>query len=97
MHFAPGLTTFTGETGAGKSILLDGITCLVGGKTDASMVRSDAERASLEAVFAIPEFNRSEVNEILEREALSDDPNQVTLSREIRARGAASHGSMAIM
>lgn len=87
LHFKQGLTTFTGETGAGKSILLDGITCLVGGKTDASMVRSDAERASLEAVFAIPELNRQEVNEILEREALSDDPNQVTLSREIRREG----------
>ena len=87
LHFKEGLTTFTGETGAGKSILLDGITCLVGGKTDASMVRSDAERASLEAVFAIPELNLQEVNEILEREALSDNPNQVTLSREIRREG----------
>lgn len=87
LRFKQGLTTFTGETGAGKSILLDGITCLVGGKTDASMVRSDAERAILEAVFAIPELNRQEVHEILEREALSDDPNQVTLSREIRREG----------
>lgn len=87
LQFKEGLTTFTGETGAGKSILLDGITCLVGGKTDASMVRSDAERASLEAVFAIPELNRQEVNEILEREALSEGGDQVTLSREIRREG----------
>jgi DNA repair protein RecN (Recombination protein N) len=87
LNFDTGLTTFTGETGAGKSILLDGITCLVGGKTDATMVRSDAERASLDAVFSIPELNRIALNEILEREALSDDPNLVTLSREIRREG----------
>lgn len=87
LNFKEGLTTFTGETGAGKSILLDGITCLVGGKTDASMVRSDAERANLEAVFSIPEYNRREINEILEREELVDDPNLVILSREIRREG----------
>jgi DNA repair protein RecN (Recombination protein N) len=87
LHFEDGLTTFTGETGAGKSILLDGITCLVGGKTDVTMVRSDAESANLEAVFSFPELNRSAITEILEREALSDDPNLLTLSREIRREG----------
>jgi DNA repair protein RecN (Recombination protein N) len=85
--FKPGLTTFTGETGAGKSILLDGITCLVGGKTDVTMIRSDAERANLEAVFSIPETNKPAINEILEREELMDDPSQITLSREIRREG----------
>ena len=87
LHFKPGLTTFTGETGAGKSILLDGITCLVGGKTDMTMIRSDAERANLEAVFSIPEANRPAIIDILEREELMDDPNQLTLNREIRREG----------
>jgi len=87
LRFKPGLTTFTGETGAGKSILLDGITCLVGGKTDVTMIRSDAERASLEAVFSIPDTNRPAMNEILYREELMDDPNLLTLSREIRREG----------
>ncbi len=85
--FKPGLTTFTGETGAGKSILLDGITCLIGGKTDVTMIRSDAERANLEAVFSIPETNKPAINEILEREELMDDPSQITFSREIRREG----------
>jgi DNA repair protein RecN (Recombination protein N) len=85
--FKPGLTTFTGETGAGKSILLDGITCLVGGKTDVTMIRSDAERANLEAVFSIPESNRQAINEVIEREELKDDPNLLIFSREIRREG----------
>ncbi|MRR52858.1 MAG: DNA repair protein RecN, partial [Rhodocyclaceae bacterium] len=46
-----GLLTFTGETGAGKSIILDAIMALVGGKADATSIRAGAERASLEAVF----------------------------------------------
>ena len=87
LRFDPGLTTFTGETGAGKSILLDGITCLVGGKTDVTMIRSDSERANLEAVFSIPEANKSAINEILVREELMDDPKLLTLSREIRREG----------
>jgi DNA repair protein RecN (Recombination protein N) len=87
LRFESGLTTFTGETGAGKSILLDGITCLVGGKSDVTMIRSDAERANLEAVFSIPETNKPAINEILEREELMDDPSLITLSREIRREG----------
>jgi len=87
LHFKPGLTTFTGETGAGKSILLDGITCLVGGKTDVTMIRSDADRANLEAIFSIPEINRPSITEILDREELMDDPNVLILSREIRREG----------
>ena len=87
LKFESGLTTFTGETGAGKSILLDAITALVGGKADQTMIRSDAERANLEAVFSIPASNREEINAILEREGLQDAPDTVTLDREIRREG----------
>lgn len=83
IRFDHGLVIFTGETGAGKSIILDAIEALVGGKTDAGMVRSGEERAQLEAVFkTIPE-----VDVILSREDLQDEPGWVTLSREIRKEG----------
>lgn len=82
-----GLLTFTGETGAGKSIILDAIMALVGGKADATSIRAGAERASLEAVFRIPAASRAEIHALLEREDLLDEPDTVTLARELRREG----------
>jgi DNA repair protein RecN (Recombination protein N) len=82
-----GLTAFTGETGAGKSIILDAITAVVGGKVDAEMVRRGADRAVLEAVFTIPAAGQAAVTQILEQEGLLDDSKEITLAREIRAEG----------
>ncbi len=82
-----GLTAFTGETGAGKSIILDAITAVVGGKVDAEMVRRGAGRAVLEAVFTIPDAGQAAITRILEEEGLLDDSQEITLAREIRAEG----------
>jgi DNA repair protein RecN (Recombination protein N) len=82
-----GLTAFTGETGAGKSIILDAITAVVGGKVDAGMVRLGAERAVLEAVFSVPPAAESSIHQILEQEGLLDEAKEITLAREIRAEG----------
>lgn len=87
LEFGPGLTTFTGETGAGKSIILDAITALMGGKVDATFIRAGAARAQVEGVFAIPAAVRSEVNAILQREDLLEDSGTVVLSRELRREG----------
>jgi DNA repair protein RecN (Recombination protein N) len=87
LHFKDGLVIVTGETGAGKSILLDAIMTLVGGRVDTSMVRSGADRAVLEAVFKIPDETKTEVHEILSREGLDEGEDVVTLGREIRAEG----------
>jgi DNA repair protein RecN (Recombination protein N) len=87
LEFQDGLVTFTGETGAGKSIILDAIEALVGAKTDTNSIRAEAERAQLEAVFQITATNKEEVLKILERENLQDESQYVTLSREIRREG----------
>lgn len=87
LELKPGLITFTGETGAGKSIILDALTAVVGGKADATMIRAGAERASVEATFRLSDANRGPLHEILEREDLLDDPDYLTLSRELRREG----------
>lgn len=82
-----GLLIFTGETGAGKSIILDAIMALVGGRVDSTMVRQGEDRASLEAVFRLPETSREQIILILKREELFDGEPYLTLGREIRANG----------
>ena len=85
--FDPGLITLTGETGAGKSIIIDAVELLLGGRAEVSMIRSGAKRAMIEATFQIPTSNRDAIQTILEREDLFDDPGIFTIGREIRIGG----------
>jgi DNA repair protein RecN (Recombination protein N) len=87
LDFGPGLLIFTGETGAGKSILMDAVEMILGGRADLTVIRSDADLARVEATFKLAGPERQPANEILQREDLLDDPNYVTLSREVRREG----------
>ncbi len=87
LELSSGLTTFTGETGAGKSIILDAIEVLVGGKTDTTQIRAGEERALLEATFSLQDRDGSSILEVLNREELLDDPDEMTIAREIRREG----------
>ncbi|MEJ2562130.1 MAG: AAA family ATPase [Anaerolineales bacterium] len=87
LKLASGFIVFTGETGAGKSIIIDAVEMLLGGRADSTMVRSGAEHALLEGDFSLEPAIRQEVHAILEREELLDDPDHVTIGREIRAQG----------
>ncbi|RME87208.1 MAG: DNA repair protein RecN [Anaerolineae bacterium] len=83
----PGLVILTGETGAGKSIILDAVEMLLGGRADNTLIRSEADRAYVEGVFRLDGFARQAVHRILEREDLLDDPDYLTLAREVRREG----------
>ncbi len=85
----PGLVIFTGETGAGKSIIIDAVELLMGGRSDPGLVRAGADVARLEGVFSLEPAVGPAVREILAREALLDEDyvDEIVLSREVRREG----------
>src|SRR5687767_12654400 len=84
LEFGPGFSVLTGETGAGKSILVDAIELLVGGRGDASLVREGAERAELSAEFDLADRSFSAW---LDEAGLAGDPGTVLLRRTIDRAG----------
>jgi DNA repair protein RecN (Recombination protein N) len=87
LSFTPGLNIFTGETGAGKSIIIDAVETIMGSRADATMVRAGALRANIEASFDLSDETSQSVHNILEREALLEESKVLTLGREIRSNG----------
>jgi DNA repair protein RecN (Recombination protein N) len=87
LRFGTGLIILTGETGAGKSIILDAVVMLIGGRADATVIRTDSEAAFVEGVFQLKGPEREAIHAILKREELMDDPNFVVLTREVRREG----------
>ena len=87
LQFGAGLAVFTGETGAGKSIIIDALETVLGNRADSTFIRSGAERASIEATFHLVDPVRIPIHELLQTEELLDDPDFVTLGRELRLNG----------
>ena len=87
VEFAPGLNLLTGETGAGKSILIDALALLMGEKGSPDLVRSGAERAVLSAVFEVESQSEKLVSQILEYNGIDSDESNLILRREIAAKG----------
>ncbi len=87
LSFEPGFVVLTGETGAGKSIIIDAVEMLLGGRADSTAVRSASDMALIEGYFKIEQAVQADLHEILEREGLLDDPDYLVLSREIRREG----------
>ena len=83
----PGLIVFTGETGAGKSIIVDAIELLLGGRAESAVIRTSAEVATVEGAFQLPTELRAEVQLILEPEGLWEEDGTLTLGREVRREG----------
>ncbi|TMI15762.1 MAG: DNA repair protein RecN [Betaproteobacteria bacterium] len=85
VDFADGFTVLTGETGAGKSMLVDAIELLVGGRGDAAAVRGGAERAELAAEFDVDP--KGALAAWLAERDLSGDPGRVILRRTVDGSG----------
>ena len=85
--FASGLNLLTGETGAGKSILIDALTLLLGEKASTDVIRSGADRAVISAVFEIESSTGKTIARILEENGLDSESDSVILRREIAQGG----------
>jgi len=87
LQLTSGLVVFTGETGAGKSIILDALGAILGARVDTTSIRKGADRAIVEGFFRLDGPEREPIAALLEREGLLEEPDRVWLGREIRAEG----------
>jgi len=84
LAFEPGLSVLTGETGAGKSILLDSLSLALGGRGDGSLVRHGIERGQVTAVFDVPQGHAAR---LLLRDNGIDDDGDLIFRRQQSADG----------
>jgi DNA repair protein RecN (Recombination protein N) len=88
VEFASGLNLLTGETGAGKSILIDALALLLGEKASSDIIRSGAERAVVSAVFECESGTGNSIEKILERNGLDEsEDGSLIVRREIAGGG----------
>src|SRR5216117_1541353 len=85
VEFRPGLNVLTGETGAGKSMLIDAILLVLGGRAQTDVIRSDADAATLEAVFDVEP--RGAVVAALDEAGLALDDGLLVARRELGRSG----------
>lgn len=89
LQFDAGFNVLTGETGAGKSIILDAMTLVLGGRADTTMVRAGCEQAYVEATFELDARLQKELAPALAEEELENEEAKdvLILAREVRLNG----------
>ena len=85
LEFAEGLHVLTGETGAGKSIIVDAVNLVLGGRADRELIRTGTDKAWVEAVFDVP--GNVQVSRFLADQSIDAEGTLVTLYREISRSG----------
>ena len=83
--FHDGMTVLSGETGAGKSIIVDAVTLILGGRADRELIRSGCERASVEAEFETDSTDG--ISAVFDRESIEWDGRSIIIFREISQNG----------
>lgn len=87
IDFSKGLNVLTGETGAGKSIILNSISLLSGKRTNNSIIRNGTDKAKVEAIFIIPESIQNELRQTFEELEDAIDSEELILKRIIDQSG----------
>lgn len=85
IEFESGLNLLTGETGSGKSIIVDALGVLIGGRFASEMIKSGESRSTIEGLFTV-EIN-PELSRLLENAGIRDDGGEIIVRRELAAGG----------
>jgi len=85
LQFENGMTVLTGETGAGKSILIDALGLVLGDKAETAMIRDNQDKAEIAAIFNIEKS--AQILQILDEQAITVDDNELTIRRVISRDG----------
>ena len=83
IEWQPEMTVLTGETGAGKSIIIDCVNLLLGARSDKTIIRYGTDRARIQGMFSVSE----EVLEVLQNEGIETDGNSLIIDREMSQEG----------
>ena len=85
IEFGSGLNIISGETGSGKSILMDALALILGGRASSDLIRSGAEEASVEALFEID--GDSDVHAALESQGMQSEDGDLIIRRIVHRSG----------
>lgn len=86
LELEPGLNVLTGETGAGKTIIIDSLDLALGGRADRELIRTGAEQAEVQALFTLDESN-DELCDILDELGVDYDDGQLLITRQLSSNG----------
>lgn len=84
LQFGPGFIVFTGETGAGKSIIIDAVSLLLGERASRELIRTGCDTATLEGIFVCPPELLGSLRPFLEEQGLYKGSDELILRRDIR-------------
>ncbi|HLE41303.1 MAG TPA: DNA repair protein RecN [Nitrospirota bacterium] len=85
VEFAPGLNVFTGETGAGKSIVVDALNLALGERASADLIRTGCQEAMVEAAFELNSHGSSEIATLLSEQGIYANPGEDLIVRRVLA------------
>lgn len=87
IQFSEGLTALTGETGAGKSIIMDALGLLVGGRGLSEYVRTGAQKAVIQGLFTVTDEQQKILSEFCQNHGVDWDDQTLIIQRELQANG----------
>ena len=87
VEFSPGLNVITGETGAGKTMVLTALTLVLGGKTDSDLIRNGSERLSVSGTFSLGADNSGKIRDLCDDHDIEVSGSAIILARSVSRDG----------